>query len=259
MFRGPVAQSNMIPSRRDAAHALAADQEGALGLSVGRFRVGTIDISLTAEEQEIVDRFHALSYRRWNEGFGTLALSWLGYQALKCPMDMWIYQELLVEQRPDFIIECGTCYGGSAYYFASLCQLLDRGRVITIDSVDVPDRPQHGRITYLLGRSTEPETLDRVRALIGSSKNCLVILDSDHSQQNVLAELQAYHGFVPVGGYLVVEDTNVHGHPVFHQHGPGPMEAVDEFLAVNPHFESDRSRERFLMTLYPRGYLRRVT
>jgi cephalosporin hydroxylase len=86
----------------------------------------------------------------------------------------------------------------------------------------------------------------------------MVILDSDHSASHVLSELQAYSPLVPVGGYLIVQDTSVNGHPVFPKHGPGPMEALETFLASNDAFASDRTREALLFTLHPKGYLKRV-
>lgn len=227
-------------------------------LTIGGFRPPTVDTTLTADEQKIVDEFHCLYYRRWQEGKATIDLSFMGYQTLKCPMDMWIYQELLFEQQPDFIIECGTHKGGSAYYFAAICQLLGKGRVLSIDIEEYPDRPQHDRITYLRGMSTEPQIVDQVRALVGPARNVLVILDSCHTKNNVLSELQVYKDFVPVGGSLIVEDTNIYGHPVRPELGPGPMEALDEWLPTNPNFVIDSSRERFLMTLFPRGFLRRI-
>ena len=85
----------------------------------------------------------------------------------------------------------------------------------------------------------------------------MVILDSDHSQAHVEAELAAYAGIVSVGSYLIVEDTDINGHPARPDFGPGPWEALQTFLATNHDFEVDRSRERFLLTLNPGGYLRR--
>ena len=84
-----------------------------------------------------------------------------------------------------------------------------------------------------------------------------MILDSDHSRDHVLDELRLYSRFVTPGGYLVVEDTNVNGHPVFPEHGPGPMEAVEEFLAESDEFEIDLAREKFFLTFNPRGFLRK--
>jgi cephalosporin hydroxylase len=86
-----------------------------------------------------------------------------------------------------------------------------------------------------------------------------VILDSDHSQTHVRAELQAYAPMVSLGSYLVVEDTNVNGHPVLPDFGPGPMEATQEFLISHNEFVRDPSREKFMMTFNPGGFLRRVS
>jgi cephalosporin hydroxylase len=86
----------------------------------------------------------------------------------------------------------------------------------------------------------------------------MVILDSDHSKQHVLQELHAYAPLVTKGSYLIVEDTNVNGHPVFPEHGPGPMEALDEFLGQNSDFVVDRDREKFYLTMNPQGYLHKV-
>ena len=86
----------------------------------------------------------------------------------------------------------------------------------------------------------------------------MVILDSDHEADHVYQELIAYSPFVQTGDYLIVEDTNINGHPVTRDYGPGPMEALDQFLSENHEFMIDRRCERFLMTMNPRGYLRRA-
>ena len=180
---------------------------------------------------------------------------WLGVQAIKSPLDLWVYQEIIWETRPDLIVETGTNRGGTALFIASICDLVGRGRVISIDLREVsPAFPQHDRITYLGGRSsTDPElALDVV-----PDERVMVILDSDHSRDHVLAELERFGPLVTPGCYLIVEDTSVGGHPVEPRFGPGPMDAVDAFVPRHPEFVIDRSREKYFATLNPRGYLRK--
>jgi cephalosporin hydroxylase len=226
----------------------------------GSYRVANPVPSLTADERRIVDEFHALYYRKWDfsRGGGTLDLQWMGFHTLKCPMDLWIYQEILVETEPDVIIETGTRFGGSAAYLASLCDLLGRGSVVTVDIKQLSGLPRHPRIDYILGSSTSAAVMAEVRRRIGPGERVMVILDSDHRRDHVLDELQAYHALVSPGCYLIVEDTNVNGHPVWPDHGAGPMEAVEAFLPSHPEFRVDLGRERFLMTMNPSGFLLRT-
>jgi len=206
------------------------------------------------ETRALIDRFHDLFY--WEGGWRRN--HWLGVRALKTPFDLWIYQEILFELRPDVVIETGTARGGSAYFLASMMDLIGAGRVITVDVQPRDDRPSHPRITYLTGSSTDPEIVAAVRGSIGAGDRTMVILDSDHARDHVLTELRTYGSLVSAGHYLIVEDTNVNGHPIMPDHGPGPMEAVGDFLAE----EGDRWRtmrecERLLLTFNPGGYLRR--
>jgi cephalosporin hydroxylase len=187
---------------------------------------------------------------------GTIRNSWLGTGVMKSPFDLWIYQELISRLRPDLIIETGTKMGGSAFYFASICDLLDHGRIITIDTRTFPDRPEHPRITYIEGGSTAPEILDRVRQ--EASGTVLVSLDSNHQRDHVLAELDAYSQFVSPGSYLVVEDTILNGHPVSPGFGPGPMEALEKWLPSHPEFRVDPKCEKLYMTSHRHGWLQRV-
>jgi cephalosporin hydroxylase/glycosyltransferase involved in cell wall biosynthesis len=204
----------------------------------------------------IVDAFHRLYYesagRTWKN------TRWLGVRTEKVPLDLWIYQEILSEQRPDVIVETGTAMGGSALFMAGVCDLIGNGVVVTIDARADEGRPQHSRIRYVTGPSTDAEVVADVRALLPRSGKALVVLDSDHSCDHVLDELRTYQDFVPVGGYMIVEDSNVHGNPVLREHGPGPMEAIDAFLRETDRFEIDPDREKFFLTFSPKGYLRRL-
>jgi cephalosporin hydroxylase len=212
---------------------------------------------LSAEDQKTVDDFHKL-YFRLNEKKPGLQLSWLGHQTGKVPSDIWVYQEMMAEMKPDLIIECGTHWGGSALYLANMCQLIGTGRVMTIDLYPKPNRPHHTLIEYITGSSVDPATIELVKSKAKDYKNILVILDSDHKQEHVYKEIKAYHSLVPVGGYLIVEDSFLGGHPSHKEHGPGPTEAIDQFLKENDSFVIDRSKERLLFTLNYRGFLKRI-
>jgi len=205
----------------------------------------------------LVDSFHRLYYHSSKQTWESTYFR--GTAVWKNPLDLWLYQEILCKVRPDVIIETGTKYGGSAYYLASMCDLLDHGEVITIDIQVQPDRPEHSRITYLTGSSTDPQVIERVDALLPPDATTLVFLDSDHRCDHVLDELRIWASRVSVGSYLVVEDTNINGHPAAEKWGPGPMEAVDIFLQGNDRFEVDESKHKFFLTFNPRGFLRRVS
>jgi len=225
---------------------------------LGNYFVDRDQGELSSEEKEIVREFHELYYRLWLERrVDTSTVSWFGYEMMKCPLDLWIYQELLVRTRPDFVIETGTWHGGSALYLATILDQIGHGQVVTIE-VDVkPNLPVHPRIKYLVGSSIDEAVIARVREALGGQR-ALVILDSHHETEHVYQELISYSSFVQTGDYLIVEDTNINGHPVYLEYGPGPMEALDRFLSENDEFAVDRRCERFLLTMHPRGYLRRV-
>ena len=213
--------------------------------------------ALTKSEAEVVEQFHRLYYDTGDRGGTWKNTKWLGVTILKCPLDLWVYQELLFELRPDVILETGTAHGGSALYLATMCDILKQGKIFTVDVERQENLPVHPRIEYLNGSSVAPEILQEMQKQIRPNDKVLVILDSDHHQPHVLAELKSYSPLVTVGSYLVIEDTNVNNHPVFPKFGPGPMEAVEEFLAENKNFTVDKSREKFFMTFNPHGYLRR--
>ena len=207
--------------------------------------------------KNVEEEFHAKYYysKIWSETY------FMGKKVFKCPNDLWIYQEIFWELKPELIIECGTFHGGSALYYAKLFDIMDiEGQIITIDVDAMPDIPVHKRITYLSGSSISPEIIKKVSELVKNMKAVIVILDSDHSRDHVLKELEMYHGFVTKDSYLVVEDSNLNGHPVYSGfgQGPGPMEALEEFLPKHPEFIIDKSKEKFLMSFNPNGYLKRI-
>jgi cephalosporin hydroxylase len=204
--------------------------------------------------RSIADQFHELYYDSWV----WRNTYWMGVRTLKCPLDLWIYQEILFELRPRFIIECGSAAGGSALFLASVCDLLDKGQIVTVDIQADPERPKHSRIIHLQGSSTAESIIGEIKKVVGDDSPVMVILDSDHSRQHVLQELRLYSGIVTEGSYLIVEDTNLNGHPVQELHGAGPMEAVETFLNETDDFALDREREKFFLTFNPKGYLKKL-
>jgi cephalosporin hydroxylase len=204
-------------------------------------------------DRAAVSRAHEVFYasNAWTQA------TWLGSQALKNPLDLWVYQEIMAETRPDVVVETGTYRGGSAHFLASVCDLLGSGEVVSIDIEPLrEDYPQHPRITYLAGRSSTDagvlaEMSERVKG-----RHTLIVLDSDHSQGHVEAELDAYAPLVPVGCYLIVEDSNIG--QIRKDLMPGPRQAIETFLAGRSDFEIDREREKFLLTFNPSGYLKRI-
>lgn len=203
-----------------------------------------------------ITKFHRLFYE--SHGRTPWSSSWLGIPVWKCPLDLWVYQEIISESQPDVIIESGTALGGSALFLASILELINKGRVVTIDIQSEKGRPQHERITYLHGSSTSEEIAEELRSLVNPDDKVMVVLDSDHRKSHVLEELAIYSKLVTNGSYLIVEDTNLNGHPVVPEHGPGPMEAVEEFLTNNKDFIPDKGREKFYLTYNPGGYLKRI-
>lgn len=169
-----------------------------------------------------------------------------------------MYQEIIYELKPDLIIECGTCYGGSALYLASILDLVGKGHVITIDIFPQPNRPSHDRITYVTASSVSVQAVQTILNMCKPDDVILVILDSDHSKEHVEKELSLYKSIVTTGSYIIVEDTSINGNPVSPDWGPGPMEAVEEFLAKNNNFIIDESKHKFFISFNPKGYLKKI-
>ncbi len=183
---------------------------------------------------------------------------YMGLPIYKCPLDLWVYQEIIFETRPDLIVETGTFMGASALYLAHLFDALGHGRVVTIDT-QASAQPAHPRIRYVAGSSASPAVIDDALEGRKNAERVMVILDSDHTEAHVTKELALLANEVSVGCYLIVEDGNINGHPVLPDFGPGPYEAVQKFLAANPNFEVDPAREKFLLTFSPDGFLKRTS
>lgn len=207
--------------------------------------------------QNIIDNFHKLYYYSSAYGMTWKNTFWLGVPIQKTPTDCFVYQEIMHCLRPDYIIETGTKVGGSALFFANVCDIIDHGEVISIDIDEIENLPQHERILYLTGDSVDPYIVDLIKEKI-KGKKVMVILDSDHSKDHVLKELEIYSKMVTIGNYLIVEDTNINGFSVYGIEGEGPLEAVKDFLGRNDNFKIDRNCEKFYLSFSPMGFLVRV-
>ena len=167
-------------------------------------------------------------------------------------------QEIIHEIKPDLIIETGTYEGGSALYYAHLFDLIGHGRVITIDLEFRENRIKHPRIRYVFSSSTDELVRPILDEETKSAKTVMVLLDSDHSRDHVLDEMNLYAPYVTKDSYMVVEDTALNGHPIHSNTEPGPMEALEIFMKDNKDFVIDKSREKFLMTWHPNGFLKKL-
>lgn len=206
-------------------------------------------------ERPTVRRFTRLYFSRREATWADTRF--LGVPVAKLPLDLWVYQEIVFETRPDLIVETGTAHGGSALYLASVCELLGRGRVVSVDIAPGPSLPRHERVTFIRGSSVDPAVVAEVRGHARAGERVMVVLDSDHSEAHVLKELEAYAPLVTPGCYLVVEDTALDALPLLRRFGPGPAAAVRRFLKSNDLFETDRAREKFMASFNPGGYLLR--
>jgi len=184
--------------------------------------------------------------------------TYFGIRALKSPIDFWIYQEILFETRPDFVIEIGNCCGGGTLALAHLCDCLGKGEVVALDISHeaVPDTVRrHPRIHLIEGDARQ--SFPQVRALIPEAADVLIIEDSSHTFENTLGVLNTFSELIQPGGYFIVEDGIIR-HGLDGGVSPGPYEAIGAFIENHPDFEIDRSREPFLITWNPKGYLKRA-
>lgn len=227
-----------------------------------RYRMGFyfsgIGLTFPFYRKWVINQFHKLAYGSYLLEPLWLKTYWLGVPVLKFPLDLWVYQEMIYELKPDVLIETGSYHGGSALYLAIICDLVQKGRVISVDIDENVERAEHSRITYLIGSSIDPKVIETVKGLIEDGETVMVLLDSTHHKSHVLQELVAYSQLVSLGSYLVVEDTNLNGHPIWPGFGEGPAEAVRTFLSENEEFEIDRTREKYYISFNPGGFLKRV-
>jgi len=213
---------------------------------------------------------------------------WQDRPIIQYPQDMIAIQELIWKVKPDLIIETGIAHGGSMIFCASILALLEycdaqqrreildpfkpKRKVLGID-IDIrahnrkaiEAHPMHSRIEMIEGSSNDSEIVNQVKEFAKSHERIMVCLDSNHTHEHVLAELEAYATLVSKGSYCVVFDTIIDDMPedMFPDRpwGPGnnPKTAVREYLSTHPDFEIDEGiQHKFLVTVAPDGYLVRV-
>ena len=193
------------------------------------------------------------------------SIDWMGIPTRKIPMDMWVYQEIIVETKPDFIIEIGAFYGGSTLFLAQVCEGLGKGKVISIDISHDFFMATHPRIEKITGDCSNSHIISKVKEMVQHG-TVMVIHDGDHNAAAVKRDLDLYAPLVSPGMYLIVEDGVVDlFNPSCCKLGKtypngGPLKASREFLSTSSEeFELDMRRERFILTTNPEGYLRRKT
>jgi cephalosporin hydroxylase len=209
------------------------------------------------KKEEVIELFHKIYYfsNTWKN------MSWMGVTALQNPNDMWVVQEIIYETQPDYIIETGPFHGGGSLFPATILEAGGgEGKVLTIDIEPHVKEAKRSplfkkRVEVLTGSSTDPELVGKIAERV-KGKNVMVLLDSDHRRDHVYNELKAYAPMVGPGNYIVVQDSNLNGHPVLPEYGPGPQEALQDFLKENKDFEIDKTREKFLVSFFPNGYLK---
>lgn len=197
---------------------------------------------------------------------------WLGRPIIQYPQDIVALQEVIWKVKPDLIVETGVAHGGGVIFYASMLELLGRGKVVGVDIKirshnlrAIYAHPFSGRIVLIKGSSTDTEVLKKIEKIVSRHKKIMVVLDSLHTHEHVLKELEAYSKFVSRGSYLVVFDTIIEYLPkgIFigkgWDKGNNPATAVCEFLKKNKRFVADKSIEqKLVISVAPGGYLKRI-
>ena len=199
--------------------------------------------------------------------------SWMGRPIIQYPQDMIAMQEIIWNIQPDLIIETGIAHGGSLIYYASLLELIGNGEILGIDidirahnKMEIEKHAMYKRIKMIQGSSIDKTTIEEVKKYTEGKKNILVVLDSNHTHDHVIKELELYSPFVSLNSYIVVFDTIVEDLPdgYFSQSRPwgignNPKTAVHEFLQNNNKFIIDDNIDnKLLISVAPSGYLKRI-
>ena len=193
-------------------------------------------------------------YEHVHDGKGNRP-KWRETEVDKFPQDLTLYAQVIFKRKPDFIIETGTAYGGSALFFGDMLLLSGGCRVFSVD-VKARNAPSHPFVTYLEGSSVDDEILKHLRNETKDS-SVMAVFDSDHSKKHVLNELNAYADIVSSGQYMVVEDCYtrgpVKGRPEYYH----PYLAVEEFLKTNDGFRRYDLEKQFIFAVTKNGWLRK--
>ena len=198
--------------------------------------------------------------------------TWMGRPIIQYPQDMVAMQEIIWEVKPDLIIETGIAHGGSIIYYASLLELIGKGEVLGIDidirehnRTEIEKHPMSKRIHMLQGSAISEEIIEQIKPFTVGKKTIMVCLDSNHTHDHVLKELELYSPFVTVGSYLVAFDTIVEDLPADMYEdrpwsvGDNPKTAVHEFLKGNDDFVINKAIDnKLLVSVAPDGYLKRI-
>lgn len=220
--------------------------------------------------QALKDTAQAFTVESTRAGY-SYNFSWMGRPIIQYPQDMVALQEIIWEMRPDVVVETGIAHGGSLVFSASMLELLGGdGFVLGVDidirphnRAAIEAHPMAPRIRMIEGSSIDEAVAGQVRQACAGRVNPLVVLDSNHTHEHVLRELELYSPLVRKGGWLVVFDTVVEVMPGdFYPDRPwgvgnNPMTAVDAFLQANDRFVIDAAMDaRLAVSMAPRGYLR---
>ena len=233
------------------------------------------DVTLISSAREFFDRSHHLQY--------SYNFTWLGRPVIQYPQDIVAFQEVVSTVKPDLILETGIAHGGSLVLSASMLCLLDvmegldprqsHRKVVGVD-IDIrshnrkalDDHPLRFKMELIEGSSIDNSVIQEVRSHVDESDTVIISLDSNHTHDHVLAELNAYADLVSVGSYCIVFDTIIEDMPAesFPDRpwgiGDNPKTAVHQWLGSHPEFEIDKEIDnKLLISVAPDGFLRRIS
>ena len=267
-------------ARDETAHAISLIRKLIARRQLAQAEIKSVELAQSGETAAASELLRSISvasrqrvnlevpeaYHRWYyDNLIWRQRTWAGVTIHKSPLDLWNYQEIISELRPELIIEFGAAAGGSALYFADLLNALhiEKGKVISVD-IDLATVDPRARacpsIFFIEASSTDEFVLNLLLDERPAASRAFAILDSDHSETHVYNEMVELREVLRPGDYLIVEDGNINGHPVLPEWGKGPFEAIARYVSEYPNdYEFDREREMaFGWTFSPHGFLIRT-